>query len=168
MYHDIQSLLKTGNLGISQKLSAIESVVPPTDEGDAIYLTRLADLWHYFYSTTFLFLQAAFLPVTQPFSTSKASLSVLHGLLLPVDVKVETLNIDLDQLILGSFKDEIIWPLREKLKESCQKKLQFESVEVQGRLTHLLSIMAQITDNEFERQLFIEILTEFIQANKKM
>ena len=45
------------------KLAAVLSVIPPTEEGELIYLTRLTDIWHYFYTTTLILMEAVFLPI---------------------------------------------------------------------------------------------------------
>ena len=55
---DISSLFQGGVKSLSLKLSNVSAVIPPTDEGDVLYLSRLGDIWYYYYNTTILFLEA--------------------------------------------------------------------------------------------------------------
>jgi hypothetical protein len=55
---DINILFQSGVKSLSLKLSNVSAVIPPTEEGDTLYLSRLADIWFYYYNTTLLFLEA--------------------------------------------------------------------------------------------------------------
>ncbi len=133
MTADIQHLLQSGIESLGLKLQAVAAVIPPTDEGDVIYLTRLADAWSYFYSTTLVFLQAVFLPATlapplsdplsslsalnpsHPLSKGLIGLSVLHGIPLS-EPRHERLSLDVRLTALVTFKDSLLWPIRLRLQ----------------------------------------------------
>ncbi len=97
-------LVKSGVESLSIKLAAVASVIPPTEEGDLVYLTRLADMWSYFYCTTLVFLEAVFLPLSILATESAAS-----GL-------NKEQRLDLRGLSLRCFKDDLVWPLRLRLE----------------------------------------------------
>ena len=131
---DLQALIKTGVESLSIKLSAVASVIPPTEEGDVVYLTRLADTWSYFYCTTLVFLEAVFLPFL---NSNDASFG---------DRSRERL--DLRALSLRCFKDDLVWPLRLRLEgiharlileELCDRRHAFnEGKETLGRLIQMV------------------------------
>lgn len=219
MTADIQHLLQSGIESLGIKLQAVAAVVPPTDEGDLIYLTRLADAWSYFFSTTLVFLQAVFLPATAPpimssmdvsssmsssaapISTTTTSLgpnataqhplashsqyplakgliglSVLHGIPLPEPRPLHELRVSLDirSTALVKFKDCLLWPIRLRLQELCssEKKIEFANGgsgggarDTFGRISHMLSILASVTENDFEREFLVSCLTSFCHVN---
>lgn len=55
---DINCLFQSGVKSLSVKLANVSAVIPPTEEGDTLYLSRLADIWFYYHNTTILFLEA--------------------------------------------------------------------------------------------------------------
>ena len=55
---DINSLIQSGVKSLSLKLANVSAVIPPTEDGDTLYLARLADIWFYYSNTTLLFLEA--------------------------------------------------------------------------------------------------------------
>jgi hypothetical protein len=197
--NDIKRLIQSGVESLTIKLAAVAAVIPPTDDGDAIYLTRIAETWSYFYTTTLVFLQAVFLPVNQPFSVVSLpkglmGLSVLHGIPY-TETKTDRLDLDIRKLGLISFKDDFIWPIRERLEELLLSGKRYESLlplpksdkipalpeagkssaaasaedkarDTAGRIIQMLSVLCSMTDNDFEREYLMEMLKTFHQAHQ--
>ena len=61
------------------------------------------------------------------------------------------------QIALLTFKNDLIWPLRVRLEELFCKRHEFPK-DTRGKLVQMLSILASMTENEFERNYLVEML----------
>ena len=94
IHEDISTLIKTGMLTISNKLSIASCET---------LANRCADVWTYFLGTILPYFQASFLPLR-------------HAPHLQLQTGKRLEKVDCRKLMLGAFRNYVIYPLRLRLE----------------------------------------------------
>lgn len=72
--------------------------------------------------------------------------------------------INIRHIGLLTFKNDLIWPIRARLEELFSKTHEFGK-DSRGKLIQMLSVLASITKNDFERNYLVEMLENFKTKN---
>ncbi|KAL1922591.1 uncharacterized protein VTP21DRAFT_10130 [Calcarisporiella thermophila] len=148
LFDDVDDLLRNGMFTLSAKLFGVN---------DEKLVSRLVELWSFFFGTVLPYFEGVFLPLQQEISSTKF-LNTLHQQLPNVRT-----------MALKSFRDHVIYPMMERLEDVFAKLfIDFESgipvTDTAARMLQMTSVLASILSDD-QQQREVDRLLLRLKAN---